>query len=173
LNFKNNQVSLLQVIKNLFLTGGYILMKTINYSDCSEQEQKLIEAAKEARSHACALYSKFDVGAAVLTAKGNIYKGCNIESADYTLTTHAEMHAVNCAVYAGDLPVKAVAVVLKCGEGYPTPCGLCRQKLREFSDKNAVILNVNLNDDGSIKVIYKTTLIDLLPYSFGRENLDM
>jgi cytidine deaminase len=148
-------------------------MKEIKWEQCSEQEKELINSAIEARSHANAPYSKFNVGASVTGKSGKIYKGCNIESADYTLTTHAEMHAVNCAVYANDLPITSVGVVLSCGEGYPSPCGLCRQKIREFAIKDAVILNVNLNNDNSIKVIYKTTLIEMLPYSFGRENLDM
>ncbi len=147
-------------------------MKVLKLSQCSAKEKKLINLAIEAREHACAPYSNFKVGAAALSKKGKIFQGCNIESADYTLTTHAEMQAVNCMVYAGEAPLVAIAVVLKCDQGYPTPCGLCRQKLREFSTPDAVVLSVNLDEKNKVKEIYKMTLAELLPYSFGKENLN-
>ncbi len=147
-------------------------MKKLTFKECSAKEKKLINAAIEARKHACAPYSNFLVGAAAYSKKGNIFYGCNIESADYTLTTHAEMHAVNTMVYAGEVPLTMIAVVLKSDTGYPTPCGLCRQKLREFSDPNAIVICVNLDSKEKVKDVYKGVLIDLLPYSFGRENLN-
>ncbi|HPG29998.1 MAG TPA: cytidine deaminase [bacterium] len=147
-------------------------MKELKFSQCSAKEKKLINEAIKAREHACAPYSNFKVGAAALSKKGKIFHGCNIESADYTLTTHAEMHAVNCMVFAGEVPLSMIAVALKCDQGYPTPCGLCRQKLREFSIPNAIVLSVNIDENKKVKKVYKTTLIEMLPYSFGRENLD-
>jgi len=161
-----------KITKQLFQIKGALLMKLIKFKDCSVKERKLIKAAIEARDHAYAPYSNFKVGAAGLSSNGNIFYGCNIESADYTLTTHAEMQAVNCMVYSGEIPLTAIAVVLKCDQGYPTPCGLCRQKLREFSLPNAVVLSVNIDDKKNVKAIYKSTVIDILPYSFGRENLN-
>jgi len=147
-------------------------MKSLKFKDCDALERKMIKAAISARKRAYAPYSNFFVGAAALSKSGKIYLGCNIEGADYTLTTHAEMHAVNCMVFADDTPLKKIAIVLSTEHGYPSPCGLCRQRIREFSNPSAEIISVNLDKNDKIKEIYKTTLAELLPYSFSKKNLE-
>src|ERR1700741_3390871 len=91
--------------------------------------QRLVEAAIAARSRAHAPYSNFQVGAAVATASGEIFGGCNVENASYGLTICAERAAVCAAVAAGHKEIVAVAVVTL---GAASPCGACRQVLSEF-----------------------------------------
>lgn len=134
----------------------------------------LIENALEAREKAYAPYSKFKVGAAITTADGQIYCGFNIECSSYSPSNCAERTALFRAVYEGNRKFKSIAVVGgKESENtqlsdYCPPCGVCRQMLREFCNpKNfEIILAKNIDD-------YKVfTLEDLLPYSFGPENLE-
>jgi len=93
--------------------------------------RELVEKAKEARRHAYAPYSGFVVGAALLTARGKIYTGCNVENASYGLSMCAERAAVFKAVAAGEYAFKAIAVAGG-REGFCFPCGACRQVLSEF-----------------------------------------
>ncbi len=136
-------------------------------------EKKLISEALEARTHAYTPYSKYKVGAALLTKDSKIYKGCNIESAAYSVTTCAERTALLKAVSEDNREFSAIAIV-----GGPEeekdilselapPCGVCRQYLREFCDPKQlkVILAKSIDD-------YKVfTLEDLLPMSFGPDHL--
>jgi cytidine deaminase len=99
----------------------------------SEQRDKLVEAARAAVQHAYAPYSHFKVGAAVLTAKDEIFSGCNVENASYGLTNCAERTAVFSAVakLGPELTIKAIAVLND--QGVPcSPCGACRQVIYEF-----------------------------------------
>lgn len=123
----------------------------------------LIKKALEAKAKAYVPYSNFSVGAAVLTENNDIYTGCNIEIASYSPTLCAERTAIFKAVSEGELKVKAIAVV---GDTkYTYPCGVCRQVIREFG-KDALIIVANTEED------YKEyTLDELLPYSFGPEDL--
>lgn len=123
----------------------------------------LIKKALEAKEKAYVPYSNFSVGAAVLTESNEVYTGCNIEIASYSPTLCAERTAIFKAVSEGELKVKAIAVV---GDTkYTYPCGVCRQVIREFG-KDALIIVANSEDD------YKEyTLDELLPYSFGPEDL--
>jgi homotetrameric cytidine deaminase len=135
-----------------------------------DQERKLIVAATDARTRAYVPYSHYAVGAAILTADGQIHGGCNIENASYGLTSCAERNAIFGLVGRSSDPdarrIRAVAVVTA-GSDPATPCGACRQVIREFGKDAAIII---ANTDGT--VFLRTTLEDLLPHSFGPEQLD-
>ena len=125
---------------------------------------KLMEKAIEARENAYAPYSGFRVGAALLTADGRIYTGCNIENAAYSPTNCAERTAFFKAVSEGVRAFSAIAVVGGKGEtpdAVCTPCGVCRQVMAEFCKPDfRVIL-------GNAEQITAYTLDSLLPYSFS------
>lgn len=126
---------------------------------------RLLAAAREAQSHAHAPYSRFRVGAAVLDEAGRIHAGCNVENASYPLGTCAETLALGTMVREGGREVRALIVV---GDGEPlvTPCGGCRQRLREFAKPSTPVLVANRE-----QVRARFTLEELLPASFGPENL--
>ena len=133
--------------------------------------EKLISHAIMSREKAYTPYSNFKVGAAILTAGGEIYGGCNIECASYPVCNCAERTALFTAVFDGHKNFKAIAIVGgKDNEdltSYCPPCGMCRQALREFCvpSEFEVILAKSAED---FKVF---TLEDLLPQSFGPDNL--
>ena len=124
----------------------------------------LARKAIEAKKYAYTPYSNFNVGAAVLTESGNVYTGCNIENASFTPTICAERTAIAKAISEGDKKIKSIAVT---GDSEWTfPCGVCRQVIREFSDKNTKVIIVKSEEE------YKEyTVEDLLPNSFGPEDL--
>ena len=124
---------------------------------------RLIAAAAEVQSNAHAPYSDFRVGAAVLDSCGEIHVGCNVENASYGLSVCAERHAVAAAVAAGAEGLEAVAVVTDTSPP-ASPCGACRQVLREFGEL-AVIL---ANPAGEQKL---TSTGALLPNAFTPEAL--
>jgi cytidine deaminase len=127
---------------------------------------KLIKAALKCRQNAYAPYSKHKVGAAVLTDNGNIYGGCNIENASYSLTIDAEQAAVSHAVTRGEQKIKAVCIASSSAKS----CGACRQVISEFADKNCPVLLVSVGKKDKIKVTeYK--LEQLLPNAFGKKDL--
>ena len=131
----------------------------------SEYFSQLFEAAKMVREHAHVPYSNFKVGAAFLTEGDTIIAGCNVENAAYPQSQCAEASAIGNLVANGFTKIKEV-VVIGSGELLCSPCGGCRQRLREFAS-----LDVNIhmcNVDGHMKT---STLEDLLPDSFGPENL--
>ena len=104
------------------------------------QLRKLKAAAKAAAGRAYAPYSKFRVGAAILTSSGNIYSGCNVENASYGLTNCAERTAIFSAVAAGERRLKLSCVVVYTPTKSATaPCGACRQVIYEFGPKARVI----------------------------------
>ena len=128
-------------------------------------KKELVLLAMEAMSHAYVPYSGYKVGAALLTADGRVYQGCNIENASYTPTVCAERTAFFKAVYDGVRAFSAIAVVGgKNGEitGLFPPCGVCRQVMREFCGDDFTVYLGGAN--GEIKTL---TLSDLLPYSFS------
>jgi len=127
-----------------------------------EQRQQLIDAALGARQQAYAPYSKFPVGAAVLTEEGQIFAGCNVENASFGLTNCAERTAVFAAVAAGRRQFAALAVAT--AGGYP-PCGACRQVLAEFCG-DLPILVVDVRCDGQVN---EFGLAELLPLRFSRK----
>lgn len=119
----------------------------------------LIEAAKEARLQSIAPFSKFLVGAAVRTAEGKVYLGCNIESASYGLTVCAERVAIWKALSEGEREFTELAVIADTGTLTP-PCGTCRQIIWEFC-KHATIVLANLH--GQTEIV---SIKDLLPRAF-------
>ena len=126
-------------------------------------EAELIQAALAASEHAYIPYSNYRVGAALLTTDGEVYSGCNVESASYTPTICAERTALVKAISEGKRDFSAVAVVTRDGG---SPCGVCRQLLFEFSPGMTVIMA-----DLQGNVHQRVTLADLLPYGFGPANL--
>ncbi|MBE6612660.1 MAG: cytidine deaminase [Ruminococcaceae bacterium] len=122
-------------------------------------DKMLIEAAREARKNAYAPYSKFHVGAAILTDSGKIYTGCNFENASFGAGTCAERTALGAAITAGERNFIAIACVGK--DASITPCGICRQALAEFGNMRVICAG----ESGEEMRIYK--LSDLLPHSFS------
>lgn len=128
-------------------------------------DKKLLAAALAARENAYAPYSKFKVGAAVETADGHIFTGCNVENASYGLTCCAERNAVFAAIGSGARSFKALCVVADTEEPV-APCGACRQVLAEFPFEKIILANCK----GLTKIM---TVTELLPYGFGPEALEL
>ena len=125
--------------------------------------EELIAQAMEAREHAYAPYSGYRVGAALLGKSGRVYTGCNVENAVYPLVICAERVAVVKAVSEGEREFLALAVVTENGG---SPCGSCRQTLREFGSEIVVLI---ADETG---VHRETTVADLLPDSFSARDLN-
>jgi cytidine deaminase len=126
---------------------------------------KLFEAAKAAHAVAHAPYSRFKVGAAVLSTSGRIYAGCNVENAAYPVGTCAETGAIAAMVSGGEQRIAAILVMGE-GEALVTPCGACRQRIREFADPETPVHVADLDD---VRRTFR--LEELLPFSFGPDNL--
>ena len=126
-------------------------------------KEELIIMAQGARNKAYAPYSKFKVGAAVLTESGNVYTGCNIENVSYGLTNCAERTAVFKAVSEGEVNFKAICIVADTEELTP-PCGACRQVLAEFNISKVILANLQ---GASIEF----TREELLPFAFNKKYL--
>ena len=133
----------------------------------ADELQLLLDAARAARRRAYAPYSKFLVGAAVLDDQGRVHAGCNVENAAYPQGICAEAGALSAMVLAGSTRVRALLVV---GEGpaWVTPCGGCRQKLREFAMPETPVVVANEE-----QLQARFTLAQLLPESFGPEHLQV
>lgn len=129
------------------------------------QQQALFAAAVAASTKAYAPYSRLRVGASVLDEFGRIHAGCNVENAAYPQGVCAEAAALSAMVLAGSTQVIAVLVVSS-GASWITPCGGCRQKLREFCAADTPILSGNLTTLGP-----GYTMAQLLPASFGPPHL--
>lgn len=134
-------------------------------NDVDAAMKELFDAAAAAQAGAYAPYSRFRVGAALRAGSGRVHAGCNVENAAYPVGTCAEAGAVAAMVVAGD---RDIADLLVLGEGPElcTPCGACRQRLREFGG-GAVRVHVA----GPEGVRRSFTLDELLPHSFGPDNL--
>ena len=131
----------------------------------SKNFEKLFNAAKMVRENAHVPYSNFKVGAAFLTEDNSIISGCNVENAAYPQSQCAEASAIGNLVSQGFYQIKEV-VVIGSGSLLCSPCGGCRQRLREFASLETQIHMCN--SDGHLKT---STLKELLPDSFGPENL--
>lgn len=128
--------------------------------------KELVKLAIEAKENAYVPYSKFRVGAALLAKNGQVYTGCNIESASYTPTNCAERTAYFKAVSEGVREFEAIAITSDV-DGYTYPCGVCRQVMREFSKELKIII-ANTEED------YKEyTLDEIFPFGFGPEDLEL
>src|SRR5476649_854442 len=122
---------------------------------------KLVAVAAKAREGSVSPYSKFKVGAALLTQAGEIIGGANVESASYGLTCCAELIALFKALTDGKKNFIAVAVVARC-DGGPMPCGACRQLLREYATDATVLVA----DSANLKKVKTFTVQELLPSAF-------
>jgi cytidine deaminase len=127
--------------------------------------EELINEAKKARELAYVPYSKFKVGAAILTKDGKVYHGCNIENAAYSVTNCAERTALFKAVSEGDKEFAAIAVVADTERPVP-PCGACRQVISELCGRDTKVFLSNLKGD-----VQEITIDELLPGAFTPEDL--
>ena len=130
-----------------------------------ELQQRLLEASLQARQRSYSPYSRYAVGAAVLDENGLIHLGANMENAAYPQGWCAEATALGAMLMAGSRRARAV-LVSGPGPDIITPCGGCRQKLREFGGPDLLIIAA---DPGGIR--QQWTLEQLLPFSFGPEHL--
>ena len=130
-----------------------------------ERLAALFAAAKAAQAQAYAPYSRFKVGAAVLTPSGAIFSGCNVENAAYPQGACAEAGAIGAMALAGERRIAEILVVGD-GEGLCTPCGGCRQRIREFADAST---RVHVAGPQGVRATF--TLEELLPHSFGPDHL--
>ncbi|MBN8938407.1 MAG: cytidine deaminase [Rhizobiales bacterium] len=125
----------------------------------------LFDRARDAQAKAYAPYSRFQVGAALRAASGAVHAGCNVENAAYPVGACAEAGAISAMLLAGD---RQIAEILVIGDGPElcTPCGACRQRLREFS---ADTMMVHVAGPEGLRRSF--SLGSLLPHSFGPDNL--
>jgi cytidine deaminase len=132
----------------------------------SQDRQDLLQAALAAQARAYAPYSGFCVGAAIRSESGTIYTGANVENASYPVGTCAETGAIAAMIAGGD---RRIAEILVRGPGPAliTPCGACRQRLREFGGAGTP---VHAAGPGGIEASF--TLGELLPMAFGPDNLE-
>lgn len=132
-----------------------------NSSIPASKLSRLLHAAERAREGAVAHYSKFKVGAALLTKNGEIVTGANVESASYGLTCCAERVALFNALTSGKKSFVAVAVVARIAGG-PMPCGACRQLLAEYASDARVFVA----DSRRLKAVKEFSMRELLPGAF-------
>ena len=125
----------------------------------------LFDAARAAQAKAHAPYSRFNVGAALRTPSGAIFSGCNVENAAYPQGSCAEAGAIAAMALAGERRIAEILVIGD-GEALCTPCGGCRQRIREFADPSTAI-----HVAGPEGVRRTFTLAELLPESFGPDHL--
>jgi cytidine deaminase len=130
-------------------------------------DETLIKAAITARDKAYAPYSNFKVGAAVLDETGEVHTGQNVENAAYPNGICAETAAIAMMVQQGGTRIVKIAVSGGSGDMLCTPCGGCRQRIREFANAGTPVI---IADNTQLKARF--TLDELLPHSFGPENLD-
>jgi cytidine deaminase len=129
-------------------------------------DDAMLDLARQAMSRAHAPYSKFQVGAVIKAANGKHYAGCHVENAAYPEGWCAETSAIAAMVMDGETRISEIAVMGR-GEGLVTPCGGCRQRIREFADDATP---VHVCDENGVR---RTLLLgELLPLSFGPENLE-
>jgi cytidine deaminase len=126
---------------------------------------ELFAAAKGIQLRAYVPYSHFRVGAAIRTPSGQVFVGCNVENAAYPQGACAETGAISAMLAGGENRIAEI-VVIGDGEGLCTPCGGCRQRIREFAAPDTPI-----HIAGTEGIRRSFTLDDLLPFSFGPENL--
>jgi cytidine deaminase len=128
-------------------------------------DAELFAAAEAIRARAYAPYSRFTVGAAILADDGRVYSGCNIENAAYPVGNCAEASAIAAMIAGGGRRIRRIYVTGP-GVNPVTPCGGCRQRIREFADLDVTIISHGV--DGAP---LRQTLEQLLPHSFGPEFL--
>ena len=128
-------------------------------------EQELIAAALEVRQRAYAPYSRFNVGAALEVAAGQVFVGCNVENSSYGLSICAERHAIGNMVSAGQTGIRKIVIA---ASPLATPCGACRQFIVEFGSDIEIVC-VDADD---IQEIRRWNIVDLIPDYFHLRNAD-
>lgn len=126
---------------------------------------EMLSAARDAMSKAYVPYSHFRVGAVIKAASGKMYIGCNVENASYPVGSCAEQSAISAMIMGGDTKIDEI-VVMGDGENLVSPCGACRQRIREFSTPQT---KIHICDQNGVRET--VTLAEMLPLSFGPENL--
>ena len=126
---------------------------------------ELFAAAQAAQAQAYVPYSRFRVGAAIATPSGRIFSGCNVENAAYPVGSCAEASAISAMVGAGERKIAAILVIGD-GDALVTPCGGCRQRIREFAEPATPI---HIAGPAGPRAAF--TLNELLPHSFGPDHL--
>lgn len=132
----------------------------------TDGQRELFAAARAIQQRAYAPYSNYRVGAAIRATSGTVYAGCNVENAAYPQGCCAEASAISAMVAAGEHRIVEVLVVAD-GERLASCCGGCRQRIREFA-----ALDTPVHTCGPEGIRLTLTLDQLLPYSFGPENLE-
>ena len=127
---------------------------------------ELLKRARQAMEKAYAPYSNFQVGAVIVSENGTVYEGCNVENAAYPQGCCAEASAISAMIMGGDRQISEI-YVMGHGDALVTPCGGCRQRIREFA---APDVRIHVCGPDSIRKSYD--LETLLPDSFGPDNLD-
>lgn len=128
--------------------------------------RSLFDAARDAMGRAYAPYSRFQVGAAIRTADGRMFTGCNVENAAYPVGACAEAGAISAMINAGATKITEIAIIGS-GDAPCYPCGGCRQRIREFSD-DATRIHVA---DRTMSRYHSHGMNELLPHGFGPEML--
>lgn len=126
-----------------------------------DTDRELFAAAEKVRPNAYVPYSHFQVGAAILADNGQIYTGCNVENAAYPLGSCAEASAISNMISAGARRIERIYITGP-GSDPVTPCGGCRQRIREFSSPDTPVICHGVDGEP-----FETTLGELLPHSFG------
>ena len=127
--------------------------------------ERLFQAARDAQARAYVPYSRFKVGAAILSPSGVVHRGCNVENAAYPVGSCAEASAISAMVGAGERVIEAILVFGE-GDHLVTPCGACRQRIREFAGPDTP---VHIAGPQGLRATF--TLNEILPQSFGPDNL--
>lgn len=130
--------------------------------------EELYDMAVDAQDHAYCPYSQYPVGAALRTASGKLFSGCNVENAAYPLGSCAEVGAIAAMIRAGEHEIVELVTVTG-GTAAGTPCGGCRQRIREFANSDAVVHSTTTESGPTAAITM--TIGELLPESFGPENL--
>lgn len=134
-------------------------------ADLSQRDPELFAAAEAVRARAYAPYSRFHVGAAILADDGKIYVGANVENAAYPIGNCAEASAIAAMVAGGGKRIRRIYVTGP-GSAPVTPCGGCRQRIREFADQDVVVISHGVEGKP-----LNMTVAEMLPHSFGPEYL--
>jgi len=129
-------------------------------------DPNLLAAATDVHERAYCPYSGYRVGAAIRSSSGSVHASCNVENAAYPLGSCAEAGAIAAMAAAGEREIVEIVVVTD-GDEPGTPCGGCRQRIREFAGPDAVVHSVTPSG-----AAWSTTVAELLPHSFGPEYLD-
>jgi cytidine deaminase len=138
-------------------------MKKVKFEDLSEENQKLVISAKEAREKSYTPYSQHKVGSAVRTVSGKIYAAPNVEIITLQQSVHAERNAINMAAAHGERQIEAVVCF---GPYSGIPCAECRQVIWEFCGNNPDVLIIGAILDGDIELV---TIGEIYPFPYGPE----